>query len=98
MFKKIGNLFNVKAWLESFVAKMVLEKGVKHAVTAVVGLLGSAVFLTKVQPVLTQLGIDIDPKELAAGLTVFFGGAAGWLINWAQKTMGKNDPATTPAA
>jgi hypothetical protein len=83
----------VKAWVTQFAAKMILDKGVKHAVSAVLGLLGTAVFAAKVKPVLDQLGVSVDPNQLAVGLTAFFSGAAGWLINWAQKVASHNAPA-----
>lgn len=92
MIDKIKNLFDVKLWVENFISKMVVSKGVKHGVTVVVGLLGSAVFTLKVKPVLDQLGVSIDTTKLSEGLTVFFGAAAGWLVNWAIKVMEHDKP------
>lgn len=86
MLKKIGNLLNVKAWIENFLFKTVVNKGVKHAVTVIVGLVMGA----KIQALLTAWGVTIDPTQLQTELTVFFGGAAGWLINWAIKVMDKD--------
>lgn len=94
MFTKLKNLFNVKAWIQNFVGKMIIDKGVKHGVTVVIGLLGSAVFTAKVKPVLDQLGISIDMAHLAEGLTVFFGAGAGWLVNWLLKVMDHGQPVT----
>jgi len=90
MLKKVGNVFDLKAWTETFLFKQIVNKGSKHAVTAVVGLLGSAVFTTKIKPVLDQLGISIDPVQLTTGLTVLFSGAAGWIINWTIKVLDKD--------
>lgn len=80
--KKFLNLLNIKTWFETFLLKTVVTKGSKHAVTAIVGLLGSAIFTAKVKPILDQFGISIDSVRLAEGLTVAFGAAAGWLMNW----------------
>ncbi len=90
MLKRIGKLFNIKAWIESFLLKTVVNKGSKHATSTVVGLLGSAVFVSKVKPVLDQFGIVIDQTQLAAGLTVLFGGVAGWVNNWMIKVLDKD--------
>lgn len=100
MLDKLKKLLNVKAWAESFVARMVLDKGVKHATTAIVGLLSSGWFVAKVAPILTQYGVNIDPIAFQAGVAAALSGVAGWLINWAQKAMNKDTaaPASTPAA
>ncbi len=84
--KKLLNLFNVKNWVETFLMKTVVNKAVKHAVTVIIGLIGGA----KVQPLLTQFGVTIDPAVLQAQLTVFFGGAAGWLVNWGISVLDKD--------
>lgn len=89
MWKKIRNLFNVKAWIENVIYKKVVGKGVKGAVSAVLGLFGSALFISKVKPVLDSLGIQIDQVQLTAGLTVFFTGAAAALMNWVKHVMSK---------
>lgn len=81
MLTKIKNLFNVKAWFESMFGKLILNKGVKHAVSVIMGLLGSAYFTTKIEPILQQAGISINEAELQAGLTVWFGSLAGILHN-----------------
>lgn len=86
MLKKIVNLLNVKAWMQNFLLKTLLNKGVKHAVTVVIGLVLGA----KVQAILTQFGVTVDVTHLQAELTVFFGGLAGALINWAIKVMDKD--------
>lgn len=87
MFDKLKNLLNVKGWLENFVAKTVVSKAVKHATSAVVGLLGSVVFTVKVKPILDSFGISVDPVHLAEGLTVMLTGLAGSLMNVAIKVM-----------
>lgn len=81
--EKLKNLFNVKKWASEFVLKLILNKGVKHGVTVVVGLLAGV----KVQAILTQYGIGVDMEHFQAQLTVLFGGLAGSFINWAQKVM-----------
>lgn len=86
MLKKLGNLFNVKAWIESFLLKTVVNKGVKHAVTAVIGLLAGA----KLSALLSQYGVTLDQAQLQTELTVLFGGMAGWLVNWGLKAMDKD--------
>lgn len=90
MLKKIGNLFDVKAWLETFVLKTVVSKGVKHAGTFIAGLLASAVFTGKVKPVLDSLGIVIDQAQLMIGLGAVLSGAAGYLVNWTIKVLDKD--------
>ncbi len=92
MFDKIKNLFNVKAWMETLVKGFILKKGVKHATSAVIGLISGVFFSTKVKPILDQMGITIDPIHLAEGLTVFLSGLAGSLMNWGVKAMYKDEP------
>jgi hypothetical protein len=84
--KKLLNLLNIKNWISTFVGKLILSKGVKHAVTVVVGLVLGA----KVQAILTQFGVSVDMSQFQAELTVLFGGLAGSVINWAQKAMDKD--------
>jgi hypothetical protein len=84
---KIKNLFNVKKWASQFVIKLILNKGVKHAVTVIIGLITGA----KVQTLLTQYGVDLDVPSFQAELTVLFGGLAGSFINWAQKVIDPDD-------
>lgn len=86
MLKKLGNLLNLKAWVENFLLKTLLNKGVKHAVTVVIGLIMGA----KIQAILTTFGVDIDVTKLQTELTVLFGGLAGSFINWAIKVMDKD--------
>lgn len=80
---KVKNLLNVKKWASEFVIKLILNKGVKHAVTVIIGLITGA----KAQALLTQYGIDLDVPSFQAELTVLFGGLAGSFINWAQRVM-----------
>jgi len=80
---KISNLFNVKMWFQNFILKMILNKSVKHGVTAVIGVIAGA----KVQELLTQFGISVDMAHFQAQLTVAFGAAAGAFINWAQRVL-----------
>jgi threonine/homoserine/homoserine lactone efflux protein len=89
--KKLMNLLNLKKWIETFLVKTVVNKGVKHAVTVIIGLVAGA----KVQAILTQYGVQLDIPHLQAELTVMFGAAAGWLINWGLKVMDKDGSAQT---
>lgn len=86
MLKKIGNLFNVKNWIESFLLKTVVNKGVKHAVTAIVGIITGA----KVSALLSQYGVTVDPNQLTVELSAIFSGVVGWVFNWALKAMDKD--------
>lgn len=87
MLEKLGNLLNIKVWLQKFITSQIITKAVKHAVAGIIGLLSSVIFTVKVKPVLDTLGITIDPIHLAEGLTVFFTGLAGSIMNWAIKVM-----------
>lgn len=86
--KKLLNLLNVKNWMETFLMKTMVNKGIKHAVTVIAGLVMGA----KVQSILTQYGIAVDVPHLQSELTVAFGAAAGWLINWATHVIYKDAP------
>ncbi len=90
MIKKLLKLVNVKNWIETFVTKLILNKGVKHAVTVAVGLIMGA----KVQAIAQQFGVTIDASQLQAELTILFGGLAGALINWGQKILDKDGDGT----
>lgn len=87
MIEKIKNLLNPKAWLENAVSKWLLTKGVKHATAGIIGLLSSVFFTTKIKPILDQFGIQIDTAHLAEGLTVFFTGLAGSVMNLVTKVL-----------
>lgn len=86
--KKLLNLLNVKNWFETFLVKTAVNKGIKHAVTVIVGLVLGA----KVQAVLTQWGIAVDVPHLQSELTIAFGALAGWIINWATHVVYKDEP------
>lgn len=85
--KKLLKLLNIKNWIETFVGKLILNKGVKHAATFIIG------FVTgdKVQNILTQWGVSVNPDTLEKELMVLFGGIAGIILNWAQKAMDKDN-------
>ena len=58
---KIGDM--VEGWL----LKIALKKGVKAAGAVILAAIASV----KVAPVLTQLGVTVDPGQLEVGLTAF---------------------------
>lgn len=91
MLEKLKKLLNVKAWIENFGAKLLVDKGVKHGATAIVGLLSSVYFLNKIQPTLNSAGISIDHTKLLEYLTLLFGGAAGLLVNYVQRVLNHED-------
>lgn len=87
MWKKVMNLFNWKSWIENVIYKKVMQKGIKGAVSVVIGLLGSAFFTVKVKPVLDQMGIQLDEAQLQVGLTVLFTGLFQSLFNMLKHVM-----------
>ena len=54
---------NAKEWLVTVALKKAVKKGVQALIAVLVGV--------KVAGVLKQLGIEIDPMQLEAGLTLF---------------------------
>lgn len=84
--KKILALLNVKNWIQTFLLKTLLSKGVKHGVTVVIGLVMGA----QVQALLSQYGVSVNPETLQAQLTVLFGGLAGSVINWGIGVLDKD--------
>lgn len=88
----LKSIFNVKGWFEGVLLHKVAGKGVKAAVTVIVGFLGSGFFALKVKPTLDSLGVVIDQERLAEGLTILFSGLLAALWNWI-KTRSKAKPA-----
>lgn len=86
MFKKLIGLLNLKSWAQNFFLKTMINKGVKHAVTALIGIIAGV----KIQGVLTSFGIQVNVETLQAELTVLFGGLAGAAINWGIKVLDKD--------
>lgn len=68
----------LKEALEGFIFKIALKKGVKAAGAVIL----AAVASVKVAPVLTQLGVTIDPTQLEVGLTAFGTAAVTMGLNW----------------
>ena len=89
-WKKLINLFNVKTWLETFVLKTVINKGVKHLTTFLAGVVASAVFTGKIKPILDASGIVIDPVALATSIGGAGAALSGWVLNWAIKVLDKD--------
>lgn len=89
-WKKLINLLNVKNWVETFLLKTAINKGVKHLATFLAGVLASAVFTGKIKPILDASGIVIDPVALATSIGAAASGASGWLLNWAIKVLDKD--------
>lgn len=74
---KIGDM------VEGWVLKIALKKGVKAAGAVIL----AAVASVKVAPVLSQLGVKVDPGQLEIGLTTFGTAAVTMGLNWLkQKT------------
>lgn len=74
---KIGDL------IEGWVLKIALKKGVKAAGAVILAAIASV----KVAPVLTQLGVTVDPTQLEVGLTAFGTAGVTVALNWLkQKT------------
>jgi len=86
MLKKLGKLFDVKSWLETFVLKFLASKGAKHAATTLAGIVAGLIAKYK----LDQYGIQIDVPHFTESLIVAFGAAAGVLINWSIKVLDKD--------
>lgn len=86
MLKKLGNLLDVKAWLETFVLKFLASKGVKHAATTLAGIVVGLIAKYK----LDQYGIQIDIPHFTESLIVAFGAAAGAAVNWMIKVLDKD--------
>lgn len=68
----------IKEMLEGWVLKVALKKGVKAAGAVIL----SAVASVKIAPVLSQLGVTIDPAQLEVGLTAFGTAAVTMGLNW----------------
>lgn len=90
MLKKLGNLVDLKAWLETFVLKTVVSKGTKHATTFLTGFIAGPLFAMKIKPVLDQYGITIDPVTLSASVGGAIAGLTGWLLNWVIRVLDKD--------
>lgn len=74
---KIGEI--VEGWL----LKIALKKGVKAAGAVILAAIASV----KVAPVLSQLGVTVNPGQLEVGLTAFGTAAVTVGLNWLkQKT------------
>lgn len=82
----------LKARFEDYLLKKGLAKFTTGAVAGIMGLLGSAAFTAKVQPILTQAGITIDQAQLQQGLTVAITGAAMWAYNFVKFHFAKAAP------
>ena len=80
---KALNLLSVRKWLNTFVGRMILNKTVKHAATAIIGLIAGA----KAQSVLNGMGVNIDLPHFTEQLQVLAAGLTGAILNWAQKTV-----------
>jgi hypothetical protein len=68
----------IKEMLEGWVLKVALKKGVKAAGAVIL----SAVASVKIAPVLSQLGVTVDPAQLEVGLTAFGTAAVTMGLNW----------------
>jgi len=89
MLDKIKTWLNPLTWIEQFLFKELRDKGVKHAVTAITGLLGSVFFVQKIQPLLEKAGMTIDQNTLTVAITGFCAGIAGWIINFVERVTGQ---------
>ena len=76
------------AWLQRLVHGYIIKKGMAKAVKAAVAALIGLVTGAKVQPVLSQLGVSVDPKQLEVGLTVLMTGGVTLLLNWLKVRFG----------
>lgn len=85
LFKEKAMFEKMKLWVfQNVIIKKVIGKVAKHAATAIVGLLSTVVFATKVKPILDTLGIEYTPEKIAAGLVVILTGLAGGLWNYIE--------------
>jgi hypothetical protein len=87
MWAKLKNLLNPSIWIDKIAANWMLTKGVKHATTGLMGLLGTALFTGKIEPLLLSYGITINHVTLQESLMVLLTGVAGTLVNWITKVM-----------
>lgn len=95
MFDKIKNVLNIRAWVESFLFKKVLVKGVKHASTALIGIITSLLSSPKIAELLKTLGISINSAELTVGLSATIAGILGWIFNYVLDVIYKDEPKET---
>lgn len=91
-WKKLINLLNVKNWVETFLLKTIISKGVKHLTTFLAGMIGSVYFTDKILPIIHMLNpeIVIDPTKLAIAVGGSAAALSGWLLNWAIKVLDKD--------
>lgn len=75
-------------WLKSLFEGYILKKGLAKATKAAVSVIVGLVMGAKIQPILTQLGVTLDPAQLEAGVTVFVTGAVTGLMNWLKTRYG----------
>lgn len=84
MLKKLLDLVNVKKWFEGVLISKLMAKAARGATSALVGVITAPWFVTKAQPILTQLGIVVDPDKVEAGAIVVVSGLLMSVLNWAK--------------
>lgn len=90
MLEKLKNLMNIKAWLENFVLKTLVNKTTKHATTFLTGFLAGPLFMFKVKPILDHWGITVDAGTLAMSLGAAVSGLSGYVVTWIVKILDKD--------
>ena len=64
--------------VDKWILSIAVKKAVYFLVKMVIGFIGSV----KIAPVLTQLGVSVDPATLTTGLTALIGSGLTMIQNW----------------
>ncbi len=92
--KKYLKLINPKVWLDNLIVRTMVNKAIKHAATALAGVVTGLAVKHK----LTDHGVALDVPAVTESLIVLFTGLYGWVVNWAKDAANekKSDPTASP--